>query len=46
MEGDREKAVHACMLDPLTAAVCTLAEIREMCGRLFEVEGPLLEHME
>jgi alpha-galactosidase len=46
LEGDREKAVHACMLDPLTAAVCTLAEIREMCERLFEAEGPLLEHME
>jgi len=27
---DREAAVHALMLDPLTAAVCTLAEIRQM----------------
>jgi len=27
---DREAAVHALMLDPLTAAVCTLSEIRQM----------------
>jgi alpha-galactosidase len=27
---DREAAVHALMLDPLTAAVCTLPEIRQM----------------
>ena len=46
LEGDREKAVHACMLDPLTAAVCSLAEIREMCGRLFEAEKHLLDYLE
>jgi alpha-galactosidase len=27
---DREAAVHALMLDPLTAAVCSLSEIRQM----------------
>ena len=36
LEADREKAIHACMLDPLTAAVCSLDQIREMCDRLFE----------
>ncbi len=30
LEQDREAAVHALMVDPLTAAVCSLAEIREM----------------
>ena len=46
LEQDREKAIHACMLDPLTAAVCSLAEIREMCERLFEAEKKLLEYLE
>ena len=45
LEGDREKAIHACMLDPLTAAVCTLAEIREMCDRLFEADKGLLDYL-
>ena len=30
LERDREAAVHALMMDPLTAAVCSLAEIRAM----------------
>jgi alpha-galactosidase len=30
LEQDREAAVHALMLDPLTAAVCELSAIREM----------------
>lgn len=30
LEQDREAAVHALMIDPLTAAVCSLAEIRQM----------------
>ena len=30
MSGDPEKIVHACALDPLTGAVLTLKEIREM----------------
>ena len=46
LECDREKAVHACMLDPLTAAVCSLAQIREMCDRLFEAEKHLLDYLE
>jgi alpha-galactosidase len=30
IERDREAAVHALMVDPLTAAVCSLSEIRQM----------------
>ncbi len=30
LEEDREAAVHALMVDPLTAAVCSLGEIRQM----------------
>jgi alpha-galactosidase len=30
LEQDREAAIHALMVDPLTAAVCSLAEVRQM----------------
>lgn len=42
LEKDREAAVHALMLDPLTAAVCSLDEIRSMKNELFEAEKDLL----
>jgi alpha-galactosidase len=38
----KETAFHALLLDPLTAAVCSPAEIREMTDRLFEAEAPYL----
>jgi alpha-galactosidase len=38
LEGDREAAVHALMLDPLTAAVCSLEEIRGLFDELYEAE--------
>lgn len=38
LEGDREKLVHSLMYDPLTAAVLSLAEIREMAEEMFEKE--------
>ena len=38
LEGDREAAVHALMLDPLTAAVCSLEEIRSLFDELYESE--------
>jgi len=41
-EGNREKIVHALMLDPLTAAVCTLPQIRAMTEELFAAEAPWL----
>lgn len=38
LEGDREAAVRALMLDPLTAAVCSLGEIRSLFDELYEAE--------
>ena len=35
---NRELAVQALMLDPLTAAVCSLDEIRAMFAELVEAE--------
>jgi alpha-galactosidase len=35
---DPESIVHAMMLDPLSAAVCSPAEIRRMAGELFRAE--------
>jgi len=42
IEGDTEAVVHAAALDPLTAAVCTLKEIREMCSEMLEAQRPWL----
>ncbi len=38
LNGDTEHVVHALAMDPLTAAVCTLKEIREMCSEMLEAE--------
>jgi len=38
LKGRRESIVHAMMVDPLSAAVCSPAEIRSMAGELFEAE--------
>ena len=43
LEGDREKIMHACMFDPLTSAVLSLGEIREMVDKMFAAEAPWLE---
>jgi alpha-galactosidase len=42
LEHDREAAVHALMIDPLTAAVCSLAEIRHMFDEMVEAERTYL----
>ncbi|HLE13106.1 MAG TPA: alpha-galactosidase [Anaerolineales bacterium] len=42
LERDREAAVHALMVDPLTAAVCSLAEIRQMFDEMVAAEQPYL----
>lgn len=42
IERSREKATMALMLDPLTSAVCSPAEIREMALRMFEAQEPYL----
>lgn len=42
MEKNREKLIHAVMMDPLTSAVCSLEEIRQMCDELFEINKDFL----
>lgn len=42
VERSREAATHALMLDPLTAAVCSPAEIRRMADELFEAQAAFL----
>ena len=38
LEQDREAAIHALMIDPLTSAVCSLAEIRELFEEMVAAE--------
>lgn len=42
IEQDREAAVHALMIDPLTSAVCSLGEIRSMFDEMVEAEKDYL----
>ena len=42
LEQDREAAVHALMVDPLTAAVCSLAEIRQLFDEMAAAEREYL----
>jgi alpha-galactosidase len=42
LEENREAAVHALMVDPLTAAVCSLAEARQMFDEMVEAERDYL----
>jgi alpha-galactosidase len=42
IECDREAAVHALMVDPLTSAVCSLAEIRQMFDEMAAAEQAYL----
>jgi alpha-galactosidase len=49
LEGDPEKIFHACLYDPLTSAVCSMQEIREMVSRMFTAEAawlPQFKHFE
>ncbi|MFC1736650.1 alpha-glucosidase/alpha-galactosidase, partial [Candidatus Hydrogenedentota bacterium] len=46
LTGDPEYLVHAIAMDPLTSAVCTLAEIREMTAELIEAEREWLPQFE
>jgi len=43
IEKSKEAAIHALMLDPLTAAVCSPSEIRNMALELFEAEKRFLK---
>lgn len=38
LESDAEAVVHAVALDPLTSAVLTLGEIRQMCAEMLEAQ--------
>jgi alpha-galactosidase len=38
INADTEKIVHALAMDPLTSAVCTLKQIREMCSEMLEAQ--------
>jgi len=42
LEQDREAAAHALVVDPLTAAVCSLAEIRQMFDEMVEAQRDYL----
>lgn len=42
LKQDREAAVHALMMDPLTTAVCSLAEIRAMFDEMAAVQADYL----
>ena len=44
LEEDREAAVHALMLDPLTAAVCSLEEVRQMFDEMASTQQAYLPH--
>ena len=46
ISGDPEQIVHACALDPLTAAVLTLKEIREMASEMLEAQKDWLTQFE
>jgi alpha-galactosidase len=38
LTGDPERAMQAVAMDPLTSAVCTLKEVRDMTGEMLEAE--------
>lgn len=42
IEKSKEAAIHALMLDPLSAAVCTPAQIRDMTLEMFDAEAAFL----
>jgi len=44
--GDPEHIVHACALDPLTSAVLTLKEIRDMASEMLEAQKQWLPQFE
>jgi len=43
IEKSKEAAIHALLLDPLTSALCTPAEIKQMTLELFEAEAEFLQ---
>lgn len=45
LERDLRKAYYATLLDPLTSAVCTTAEIKQMFDEMVSAEGELLAYL-
>jgi alpha-galactosidase len=45
LTGNRQAIYHAAMLDPLTAAVCTLPQIRDMVDELLEAQQRWVPHV-
>jgi alpha-galactosidase len=46
MEHDRQKALYALMIDPLTAAVCSLEEIEKMFNEMWAAQREFLTPFE
>lgn len=46
LSGDPEKIVHACAMDPLTSAVLTLKDIRDMAAEMLEAEKKWMPQFE
>ncbi len=44
--GDPEAIVHAVAMDPLTSAVCTLKDVRDMCAEMLEAQRQWLPQFE
>ncbi|MBN1641629.1 MAG: alpha-glucosidase/alpha-galactosidase, partial [Anaerolineae bacterium] len=44
--GDRDAVHHAVMMDPLTAAVCTLPQIHAMVDEMLAAQGQWLPQFE
>jgi alpha-galactosidase len=44
IHSDPERLMQAVAMDPLTSAVCTLAEARAMCAEMLESQRPWLPH--
>ena len=42
MRKDKEAVYHAVCMDPLTSAVCSLDEIKQMTDELFEINKDFL----
>jgi alpha-galactosidase len=46
LEGDPEHIVHAVAMDPLSSAVCTLRELRDLCREMLEAQRKWLPQFE
>ena len=42
LEGDKTKVFYACLFDPLTSAVCSMEEVKQMVDEMFEANKDYL----